>query len=98
MRRVYGARRDALLHALGDQAPHVTVHGLAAGFHAVARLRASADEDAIVEHARQRSVGVYGIRSYRPSGRGGPAQLVLGFGNLSESTIVRGIAAVADLL
>jgi len=28
----------------------------------------------------------------------GPPELVLGFGNLSESTIDRGIATVADLI
>jgi DNA-binding transcriptional MocR family regulator len=38
------------------------------------------------------------MSSYRPSGRTGAPQLVLGFGNLSESTIERGVAAIGDLL
>ena len=98
MRDVYGARRDTLVRTLAEQAPHVGLHGLAAGFHAVARLRPEADEQAIVEAARVRSIGLYGMSSYRPSGAGGPPQLVLGFGNLTEAAIVRGISAISDLL
>ena len=98
MRDVYGARRDALVHTLAEQAPHIGLQGLAAGFHAVARLRPEADEQAIVEAARARSIGLYGMSSYRPSGRSGPPELVLGFGNLTEAAIARGIAAIGDLL
>jgi GntR family transcriptional regulator/MocR family aminotransferase len=98
MRRVYGARRDTLIDALSEHAPGVALQGLAAGFHAVAGLPGHADEQAIVEQARERSVGLYGMSSYRPSGRGGPPALVLGFGNLSQAAVRRGIAAVADLL
>ncbi|MBV8942212.1 MAG: PLP-dependent aminotransferase family protein [Solirubrobacterales bacterium] len=98
MRQVYGSRRDTLVRALSTGAPAVVLHGLAAGFHAVADLAAEADEQAIVEQARERSVGLYGMSSFRPSGGGGAPQLVLGFGNLSQTAIERGIAAVADLL
>jgi GntR family transcriptional regulator / MocR family aminotransferase len=98
MRRVYAGRRDTLVEALAKQAPHVPLHGLAAGFHSVAQLAQGADEASIVAEARARSIGLYGMSSYRPSGRGGPPRLVLGFGNLSETAIQRGISAVADLL
>ncbi len=98
MRDVYGARRDALVHTLAEQAPHIGLQGLAAGFHAVARLGPEADEQAIVEAARARSIGLYGMSSYRPSGRSGSPELVLGFGNLTEAAIARGIAAIGDLL
>jgi GntR family transcriptional regulator/MocR family aminotransferase len=84
--------------ALSEHAPHVTLHGLAAGFHAVAHLRAGADERQLVEQARERSVGLYGMSAYRSSGRAGEAQLVLGFGNLSEPAIARGIGTISDLL
>lgn len=98
MRGVYSARRDRLIQALAKHAPEVTLTGLAAGFHAVAHLGQGADEQAIVEQARTRSIGLYGMNSYRPSGVRGPPQLVLGFGNLSEAAIERGIAAIGDLL
>ncbi len=98
MRSVYGGRRDTLVQALAARAPEVSLSGLAAGFHAVAHLLDGADEEAIVDQARALSIGLYGMRSYRPSGLDGPPQLVLGFGNLSEAAIERGIEAVADLL
>jgi GntR family transcriptional regulator/MocR family aminotransferase len=98
MRRAYAARRDALLAALREHAPGIPLHGLAAGFHAVAQLREDSDEAAIVAEARSRSIGLYGMGMYRPSGLSGPPALVLGFGNLTEPAIERGIAAIADLL
>jgi GntR family transcriptional regulator / MocR family aminotransferase len=98
MRDVYGARRDTLAARLAGHAPHVALHGLAAGFHAVAHLRPEADEHGIVEAARARSIGLYGMSSFRLSGSAGPPQLVLGFGNLSGAAIARGIETVADLL
>ena len=98
MRDIYGARRDTLARTLAEQAPHVGLHGLAAGFHAVARLRPEADEQAIVEAARIRSIGLYGMSSFRLSTRSGPPELVVGFGNLTEAAIARGIAAIGDLL
>jgi GntR family transcriptional regulator/MocR family aminotransferase len=98
MRGVYAARRDALIAALDAVAPEVALSGLAAGFHAVAHLPPNADEQAIVEQARARSIGLDGMRDYRPGGESGPPQLVLGFGNLTEAAIERGVNAVADLL
>jgi GntR family transcriptional regulator/MocR family aminotransferase len=98
MRRVYAARRDKLVGALARRAPHVSLHGLAAGFHAVARLADEADEQAIIERARERSVGLYGMGEFRLAGRDGPPALVLGFGDLTEAAIERGIDAIGDLL
>lgn len=98
MRAVYAGRRDALVRALKALAPGVEIGGLAAGFHAVARLPAAADEQAVVEQARARLVGLYGMSMYRASGSTSPPELVLGFGNLSEAAVERGIAAISDLL
>ena len=98
MRVIYARRRARLIAALARHAPGIRLTGLAAGFHAVAHLRAEADEQAVVAAARERRVGLYGISDYRAAGPGGPPQLVLGFGNVSERAIEPGIAAVADLL
>jgi GntR family transcriptional regulator / MocR family aminotransferase len=98
MRAVYAARREALLAALARHAPGVRLSGLAAGFHAVARLPGDADEQAIIAAALDRSVGLHGITTYRMSPAAGPAELVIGFGNLNESAIGRGLAAIGDLL
>jgi GntR family transcriptional regulator / MocR family aminotransferase len=98
VRGTYARRRQALAQALAQHAPRVALSGLAAGFHAVAHLPGAADEQSVVAAARVRSVGLYGMSRYRSSGAVRPAQLVLGFGNLSERAIAAGIAAVGDLL
>jgi GntR family transcriptional regulator/MocR family aminotransferase len=98
MRTVYAGRRDALVDALGRHAPAVELSGLAAGFHAVAHLPGSVDEQAVVAAARDHSVGLYGMSTYRSTGATTPPQLVLGFGNLGERAIQTGIATVGDLL
>jgi GntR family transcriptional regulator / MocR family aminotransferase len=98
MRRGYAARRRALVQALHMHAPQAEVSGLAAGLHAVVRLPENADEEAIVREARARSVALYGMSTHRLDRATTPPQLVLGFGNLTESAIARGIAAVGDLL
>ncbi|MET9958243.1 PLP-dependent aminotransferase family protein [Streptomyces sp. NPDC006326] len=98
MRATYAARRTALLAAVAEHAPGLPVTGLAAGFHAVAHLPAHATEDEVIAAARTRAVGLYGMSSCRAGHTEAPAQLVLGFGNVSERGIAAGIAAIGDLL
>ena len=98
MRAVYGRRRGVLIDSLARHAPGVGLTGLAAGFHAVAHLPESADEQAVIVAARERSVGLYGMGPQRSTTMAAPPQLVLGFGNVSERAVESGIAAVADLL
>jgi GntR family transcriptional regulator/MocR family aminotransferase len=98
MRAIYIARRAALVASLAEHAPATELTGLAAGFHAVVRLPEPLDEPTVVAGARARGVGLYGMSAYRADGATRPAGLVLGFGNLTEGAIARGIATVADLL
>jgi GntR family transcriptional regulator / MocR family aminotransferase len=98
MRAVYARRRAALADALASHAPRARLTGLAAGFHGVLHLPGPAGEQAVVDAARHRSVGLYPMRSYRSGSSPAPPQLVLGFGNVSEHAVRAGIAAVADLL
>jgi GntR family transcriptional regulator/MocR family aminotransferase len=98
MRAEYSQRRDVLIEALREHAPHLRLTGLAAGFHAVAHLPEDADEAAVVAAARARGVGLFGMGRYRSDPAGHPPQLVFGFGNTGQRAIREGIAAVADLL
>jgi GntR family transcriptional regulator/MocR family aminotransferase len=98
MRSIYAGRRRALIDALAQHAPGVSLHGLAAGIHAVAALPDGADETGVASRARERSVGLYPMCRYRADGGTRPPQLALGFGNLTETSIARGVATVADLL
>jgi GntR family transcriptional regulator/MocR family aminotransferase len=98
MRTRYAGKRAALIEALSAHAPEVELHGLAAGFHAVARLPEGSDEHAIAEAARLRGVGLYPMSDLRWSDGARRPELVVGFGDLSEQAIRRGIETVADLL
>jgi GntR family transcriptional regulator/MocR family aminotransferase len=98
MRGVYANRRQALIAALARHAPHVSLHGLAAGIHAVAGLPEHVDEEEVTVKARGRSIGLYPMSRYRSDGLTHPPQLVLGFGNLTEPAITRGISVISDLL
>jgi GntR family transcriptional regulator / MocR family aminotransferase len=98
MRASYARRRAALVAALGEHAPGVPLTGLAAGFHAVAHLPGGLSERSVIEAARSRGVRLYGMSEQRSDGSPEPAQLVLGFGNLTERAITAGIAAIGDLL
>jgi GntR family transcriptional regulator/MocR family aminotransferase len=71
---------------------------LAAGCHAVLRLRPGSDEPAVVAACAARSVGVYGMSRYRSEHRAEPPELLVGFGNVSETAIADGIARIASLL
>jgi GntR family transcriptional regulator/MocR family aminotransferase len=96
MRGVYGRRRQVLVDTLDQHAPDIAVTGLAAGCHAVLRLPDGTDEATVVAAARQRSIGVYPLSRYCAGPH--PPGLVIGFGNVSETAIRRGIKAIADLL
>jgi GntR family transcriptional regulator/MocR family aminotransferase len=98
MRAEYSKRRDTLVAALTEHAPHIPLTGLAAGFHAVAHLPDGTDEHTVVAQARQRQVGLYGMSRYRSSQSTRPPQLVLGFGNTTIRAIGEGIITIAPLL
>ena len=98
MRRAYAAKREVLVRTLAAGAPEVRLTGLAAGFHAVAELPPGVAEADVVGRARARGVGLYGMSAQRSTGDPDPPQLVLGFGNLSETAIRTGVHRVADLV
>jgi GntR family transcriptional regulator/MocR family aminotransferase len=76
----------------------VRLTGLAAGFHAIAHLPTGTAEQEVIHAARSRSVGLYGMSTYRADHAPSPPQLVLGFGNTSQRAIQAGITLISDLL
>jgi GntR family transcriptional regulator / MocR family aminotransferase len=97
-RAEYAARRRTLVDALAAHAPGLRVTGLAAGFHAILHLPPGTDEARVIEQARQRGVGLYGLAPLHHAPGPRPPRLVLGFGDTPQHTIEPAIAAVADLL
>jgi GntR family transcriptional regulator / MocR family aminotransferase len=98
MRLTYASRRATLVGTLTRHAPDVTITGLAAGFHAVIQLPSPVGEQAIVETARSRRIGIYGMSTWRANHATTPPQLVLGFGNTTDTAIIDGISTLHDLL
>jgi GntR family transcriptional regulator/MocR family aminotransferase len=98
MRAVYAQRRQVLVEALARHAPAVELRGLEAGFHAVARLPDGVDEQEVVAAAADRSIRLYPMSEYRADGATDPPELVLGFGNLSDGEIERGIRGLGEVL
>jgi GntR family transcriptional regulator/MocR family aminotransferase len=96
-RRRYRARRDALVAAVAAQLPGARVEGIAAGLHAVVGLPAGVDEAATVRAAAQRGIALDGLAGFCHAAVRPPA-LVVGYGNLPEAAIARGIAELARVL
>jgi GntR family transcriptional regulator/MocR family aminotransferase len=91
-------RRETLMAALARHAPHLELRGLAAGFNVTVLLPEGVEENEVVTGARERSVGVYGLSDNSIGDGAWPPALVLGFGNVGEGAIEKGIASIADLL
>ena len=98
MRRRYRSRRDALLAAVAAELPGAEVQGIAAGLHAVVRLAAGADEAATVRAAAERGIALDGLADFCTGATPAPAALVVGYGNLTEPAIARGIRELARAL
>jgi GntR family transcriptional regulator / MocR family aminotransferase len=95
-RAVYRARRDALVDALERLLPDCPPAGVAAGLHLVVRLPAGTDEQALLDSARRRGLGVSGISEHRV--KPGPPALLLGYGRLPEPAIEPAVRLLADSL
>ncbi|MET7475751.1 PLP-dependent aminotransferase family protein [Streptomyces sp. NPDC005648] len=64
MRQRYRSRRDRLVAALAEHAPHIEVTGVAAGLHAVLRLPPGTERSAVKAAARQ-GVALDGLAAFR---------------------------------
>jgi GntR family transcriptional regulator / MocR family aminotransferase len=95
-RTVYRDRRDALVAALGRLLPACPIAGVAAGLHLVVHLPAGADEQAVLDAARARGIGLSGITEHRIEP--GPPALLLGYGRLPEPAVEPAVRALADSL
>jgi GntR family transcriptional regulator/MocR family aminotransferase len=104
MWEVYRRRRAVLARAVTEHLPGLRLFGLEAGCHAVLELPAAGvTEDEVVQSALRRAVRVYGLSRYRVDApRAGdanvPAALVLGFGNVNEERILRGVEVLGQAM
>ena len=103
VREVYRARRDVLAAEAELAFGQGRLQGLAAGCHALLRLPDGTSERAVVATAATMGVRVNGLDRYRFVAADKEAEpdplppaLVLGFGNVSEQQIRRGIRTLAE--
>ena len=99
MRQRYRARRDRLVAALAEGAPHIEVGGVAAGLHAVLRLPPGTERSA-VKAATWQGVALDGLAEFRhpdtdmPAGDG----LVVGYATPSEHAYTAALEALCRAL
>lgn len=92
MRKLYKAKHDCMLDALGILKDSVEVLGENAGLHLVIRLFTRETESHIISAAKKAGLRLYGLSPYYllPPPEKSPAFL-MGFGNLTEEEITKGI-------
>jgi GntR family transcriptional regulator/MocR family aminotransferase len=100
MREVYRARRDVLAAEVELAFGVGRLHGMAAGCHALLHLPDGSSERAVVAAAAAMGVRVRPLGHYRSAATDAdteplPPGLVLGFGNVGEEQIRRGVRTLA---
>ncbi|GAA2914155.1 hypothetical protein GCM10020221_07320 [Streptomyces thioluteus] len=96
----YRRRRDRLVAALADRAPHIGVTGIAAGLHVVLRLPPGT-EAATVRAARERGVALEGLGRFRHPLAGGPDAgdgIVVAYGTPPDHAFSAALAALLEAL
>jgi GntR family transcriptional regulator/MocR family aminotransferase len=96
MRARYRRRRDLLVEALADALPEATVRGIAAGLHATAELPDDYDEQAILDEAHRRRIGLTTMRDFWIEPGSGPPTLLLGYAQIPEPAITASVRELAD--
>ncbi|MFI6153934.1 PLP-dependent aminotransferase family protein [Kitasatospora sp. NPDC051170] len=96
----YRRRRDRLVAALAEHAPHVRVTGIAAGLHVVIRLPAgSVTEAELTARAEAAGLGLSGLDWHRAGGEPEPEPgLVIGYATPPEHAFPAALGALCELL
>ncbi|TDO45715.1 GntR family transcriptional regulator/MocR family aminotransferase [Kribbella sp. VKM Ac-2527] len=95
MRPRYRVLRDTLVSRLAERVPELRPVGVSAGLHVMTWLPPNLSEAAVTQAARERGLGIYGLRPYWVE-NAGPEGLVFGYGGLTEKAVVEGIELLAE--
>ncbi|MQS12957.1 PLP-dependent aminotransferase family protein [Streptomyces kaniharaensis] len=99
----YRRRRDRLVAALAEHAPHVRVTGIAAGLHAVLQLPPGSTSEAdLLARAAAAGLALDGLAWHRAEPAGpapdAPPALVIGYGTPPEHAFPAALEALCELL
>ncbi|MER5353480.1 PLP-dependent aminotransferase family protein [Kitasatospora sp. NPDC002551] len=102
MRRRYRERRDRLVAALAERAPHIEVTGIAAGLHAVLRL-APGTERSVLKAAAYRGLALDGLADFRhpllaPETMPAVDGLVVGYATPPDHAYPAALEALCEIL
>ncbi|MFJ4833905.1 PLP-dependent aminotransferase family protein [Streptomyces sp. NPDC088747] len=99
MRQRYRRRRDRLVAALAERAPHIEVTGIAAGLHAVLRLPPGTEQSA-VKAAVWQGVALDGLGDFRhpEAVTAAPDGLVVGYATPAEHAYAAAVDALCGVL
>jgi GntR family transcriptional regulator/MocR family aminotransferase len=88
LRLRFRRRRDAVVSALERHLPEARIGGAAAGLHVTVALAAGTDVEAVIARASQRGVGIFAAQH-------GPPLLLVGYANIADAAIDRGVRELA---
>lgn len=94
-RRAFRDRRAALVEELERRLPRCRIEGMAAGLHLPLRLPDGVDAAAVAARAHRRGLRVVELDRYRIRVGSHPPYLVLGYGNLADSSVDEAVAQLA---
>lgn len=98
MRRRYRDRRDALIITLSHYAPTMSVHGIAAGLHAVVSLPEGVSEADVLLAAQQHQVALTGLAPFWHDTSHRPGGIVIGYGTPLEREYVSALEQLGQLM
>lgn len=98
MRSLYRDRRAALLAAIDAELPEAVVGGVSAGLHATVRFPFRLNEEAIVESAGKRGMGVSFLRRHYLGDAPDASTLLLSYAGMPESVLRTALRTLAGLV
>lgn len=98
VRRRYRTRRDALAAAASRHGDLLRLTGIAAGIQVLAVLPDRVDAEEIVRRALEQGIRVDALPRFRHDPTQGQPGLLIGYGNVDESRIAKGIDALARIV
>ena len=99
MKKIYKGKHDTMLEILHGFGDLITVIGENAGLHLVVQVNLPIVEQELINKARQRGIGLYPLSPYYIKDTPGRrAAFLMGFSNLEEKQIQKGLQELYQLL
>ncbi|BCN31463.1 MocR-like pyridoxine biosynthesis transcription factor PdxR [Anaeromicropila herbilytica] len=92
MRKVYKAKHDTLMNALKIFEGSIKIHGENAGLHLIIQFFIPISESQLIDMAKENKIKLYGLSEhYITPPKDAPPTILLGYANLSETEIEKGV-------